>query len=226
MKQVSVGDVFGRRLRDARKAQGLSTAALCGYLAEMGVDVDRRVISNIENGRRARIGLEEWLAISLVLGVPPVAMVMPDEDEQLTISPRTAIDDVAFWSWLLSESAPDEDAGDPDDRDAVVFAWGQRMLWQARLDGLGLLRELDDAYQRLDLVEWAGTDEDRAAEREDFAARLKSCFAPMAAWKAAGLPTPALDPAWVAKGAELGVDASLPGVRIAETSRYATPTGS
>lgn len=46
-------------------------------MTEEGFRWDRFTVSNIENGRRASISVEEWLAIAYVLGVAPIHLVVP-----------------------------------------------------------------------------------------------------------------------------------------------------
>lgn len=83
-EQNPVGKVFGARVREARKQRGWSQREL----AER-VGVDRLTVTKIEQGgTRADVRLSELLAFSSVLGVAPVHMLTPlDDDELMEITP-------------------------------------------------------------------------------------------------------------------------------------------
>jgi hypothetical protein len=55
---------------------------LAERLRQVGLDWDRNIVANLENGRRASLGVDELLALALVLEVAPVHLLVPLEDEQ------------------------------------------------------------------------------------------------------------------------------------------------
>lgn len=65
-------DGFGARLAYYRKLSGLSAERL-----SQKVPMSRAVIANIENGRKKDVTVDEMLALSWALDIPPVALALP-----------------------------------------------------------------------------------------------------------------------------------------------------
>ncbi|MEW2066613.1 helix-turn-helix transcriptional regulator [Streptomyces sp. NPDC007346] len=106
-----VSRAIGREVRRHRRERGMSAQQLSDACAELGGDLPRTVISNIENGRRSNLSVADTTLLAAALGVPPVALVYPvgyeDEVEHLpgqTVSPLQAAD------WWNGEPAPDDGA--------------------------------------------------------------------------------------------------------------------
>lgn len=69
-------DVVIARLRVARKARGWSARRLAERCAELGVpSLDRSTITNIETGRRQRLGLDEFLTLTTALELAPTDLL-------------------------------------------------------------------------------------------------------------------------------------------------------
>jgi transcriptional regulator with XRE-family HTH domain len=51
-----------RRVRELREKRRLSAAQLAERLQQVGLDWDRNIVANLENGRRASLGVDELLA--------------------------------------------------------------------------------------------------------------------------------------------------------------------
>ncbi|WP_432001794.1 helix-turn-helix domain-containing protein [Streptomyces sioyaensis] len=60
-----------------RRNQKMSAQRLSDRCAELGMDVPRAVISNLENGRRTSVSVAELLVLAAALEVPPAALVFP-----------------------------------------------------------------------------------------------------------------------------------------------------
>jgi transcriptional regulator with XRE-family HTH domain len=75
-------ETVARRVREVRRRRGLSAAQLAERLQQVGLDWDRNIVANLENGRRASLSVDELLALALVLDVAPVHLLVPLEDEQ------------------------------------------------------------------------------------------------------------------------------------------------
>ncbi|WP_336643502.1 helix-turn-helix domain-containing protein [Microbacterium sp. MMO-113] len=73
-------DGFGARLAYYRKLSGLSAERL-----SQRVPISRAVISNIENGRKRDITIDEMLALAWALDIPPVALALPLEQPNVFI---------------------------------------------------------------------------------------------------------------------------------------------
>jgi transcriptional regulator with XRE-family HTH domain len=102
------GQVFGRRVAEARKRRGLTQK----HLAER-VSMQRETMTTIENGTR-RVTIDEWLAISAALGAPPLHLLIPlDDDEQVTIGREAhGVPRVRTWIRSLLPLHDDDDVVD------------------------------------------------------------------------------------------------------------------
>lgn len=60
-----------------RRNQNMSAQQLSDRCAEFGMDVPRKVISNLEIGRRTSVSVAELLVLAAALDVPPGALVFP-----------------------------------------------------------------------------------------------------------------------------------------------------
>lgn len=86
-----------RRLRDAR---GWSAQRLADELAAIGVPLDRSVIANLENGRRASVDVQELLALALAFGVTPAALLVDLDADQVDVTPTTRATPLELLLWL------------------------------------------------------------------------------------------------------------------------------
>jgi transcriptional regulator with XRE-family HTH domain len=77
-EEISPSDAFAERMREARISVGLSQAQLSARLMQLGVQLRRQTIIDIEQKAR-RVYLDEALAISMVLGVAPINLIVPFE---------------------------------------------------------------------------------------------------------------------------------------------------
>ncbi|SHM56992.1 helix-turn-helix domain-containing protein [Streptomyces yunnanensis] len=66
------GEIRRYRLNLKMSAQQLSDRC-----AELGMEIPRAVISNLENGRRTSVTVAEVLVLAAALGVPPAALIFP-----------------------------------------------------------------------------------------------------------------------------------------------------
>src|SRR5512132_1898192 len=73
---------LAQRVRELRRRRGLSAAQLAERLRQVGLDWDRSIVANLENGRRASLDVAELLALALVLDVAPVHLLIPLDDDQ------------------------------------------------------------------------------------------------------------------------------------------------
>ena len=85
LQGLAVGVI--RQVRELRRARGVSAAELADALAAEGIHWDRSRVTAIENGRRASITIDEWLALARVLSVPPLHLLLPVDAEQVTLTP-------------------------------------------------------------------------------------------------------------------------------------------
>lgn len=64
-------------VRRFRTERGMSAQDVADACASLGHSIPRTVVSNLENGRRSGVDLSEVLVLAKVLGVPPIALVIP-----------------------------------------------------------------------------------------------------------------------------------------------------
>ncbi|WP_033822964.1 helix-turn-helix transcriptional regulator [Kitasatospora sp. MBT63] len=65
-------------MREARKAAGLTMAAVAEGCADRGLpEITDQTIKNLESGRRTSITLTDFLVLADVLGAPPITLLFP-----------------------------------------------------------------------------------------------------------------------------------------------------
>lgn len=97
-----------RELRRHRERRGLSAQELADACAEMGMPMQRSVIANFENGRRASVGVAELLVFAAVLKIPPVWLIAPmGFEESVRILPKDDGDPYAAAMWFCGGNARD-----------------------------------------------------------------------------------------------------------------------
>jgi transcriptional regulator with XRE-family HTH domain len=104
--------VAARRVRYYRDAHGWSAQELARRCAAAGMpQLDRSVLSNLENGRRTTIRLDEVLTLAWVLGVPPVMLMVPlGWADEVAITPTVTVHPGLAMKWLTGEGeAPTSD---------------------------------------------------------------------------------------------------------------------
>ena len=77
-----------RAIRKFRETRSWSAAYLANRCALLGMpSLDRSAITNIETGRRKRIGVDELLVLAAALSVAPTHLLVPLTDEPYAIVP-------------------------------------------------------------------------------------------------------------------------------------------
>jgi transcriptional regulator with XRE-family HTH domain len=100
------GQVFGRRVEEARKRRGWTQEQLASELRRLGCKASRSTIAKIEGrGQRATYAkLEDLFAFSAALGVPPVHLIVPLEDETtVMLTPRIRLPAPAARAWIRGQ---------------------------------------------------------------------------------------------------------------------------
>lgn len=154
-----VTEVLAAAVRKARDERRWSAQEVADRCAEAGMpSLDRSAIANIERGRRQRIGVDEWLVLAYVLGVPPVAMLIQLKgQQQAEIGPNVVVGTEQALRWLLGEMPPPVPGGGV--RDAAAWSAASAPLaswrevwkkieefndWQAELAKASAHRPIDD----------------------------------------------------------------------------------
>lgn len=98
-EQASPVAVVKERVKELRKAKGLTAAELGEAMAAQGAPWDRSIVANFENGRRATLSVAELFALAIVLDVPPLLLMTPPEGRVL-VAPDISLDAVGLVSWM------------------------------------------------------------------------------------------------------------------------------
>ncbi|MCA1674772.1 MAG: helix-turn-helix domain-containing protein [Actinobacteria bacterium] len=103
----------GRAVRDLRREREMSGEDLVKALADVGVPMTRNSLTNLEADRRQSIGVHEVYALAAVLGVAPIALLVPDygaEVEMLPGHPTEGIprvtDGTRLALWIAGQHLP------------------------------------------------------------------------------------------------------------------------
>jgi transcriptional regulator with XRE-family HTH domain len=80
MEELTPSKAFGRRLKQVRERNQVSTASLMRRLHDLGFKMRRAAIYEIEQGKRA-VSLDEALALAAALDVAPLFLIVPFEDD-------------------------------------------------------------------------------------------------------------------------------------------------
>lgn len=70
------------QVREARKRHGWTAARLGEEMTKVGFAWDRFVVTKLETGRRQTLTIDELLALGYVLGVAPIHLLVPTDDEE------------------------------------------------------------------------------------------------------------------------------------------------
>ncbi len=121
-----------------RKAQGLTLRQISERMADIGRPLTHTAVSDVEKMAR-RVDTDDLVALALVLGVSPLALLMPETPASATGSavqvevtgggPRASRD---VWDWLRADAPLDPDA------DPREFRWRSVPPWAEVLADLGM----------------------------------------------------------------------------------------
>jgi transcriptional regulator with XRE-family HTH domain len=160
--------VFRQRLRETRRARGLTQGDVGARMREAGFPMDKAGVQRVEKGERG-LSLDEAFAFADVLAAVPAQLFTPPGDERVSITDKRSVDGSAMRAWLRYGDAYIADSGDlPEElwRDRAV----QKMVAAAMAlvdakrneDKVGI----QDAYLALERTLLAERDRREAVERE------------------------------------------------------------
>lgn len=113
----SVSNGIGNRLANYRRLANMSALKLS---AATSGRITRTVISNIENGRKADVSVDELILLSLALGIPPVALALPIDEpfKEVEISYGLISTNSELMNWF--QGNPGYDVYPKDDPEAKM----------------------------------------------------------------------------------------------------------
>lgn len=94
------------RVRDARRAQGFSVRELSERTKQLGHEVTRQVLVNLEAGRRRALSIDDLFVIAHALGVNPLFLLF---DQNQMGRPNEVLPDLEVPEWVAlqwARSAP------------------------------------------------------------------------------------------------------------------------
>ena len=92
-------EVFKVRLREARRLKGWTQQELAAALSRAGVELGEFAITRLENGKRG-VSLDQAIAIAAVLGVSPLHMIVPLDDDGIQLTPQRTVTAADARAWL------------------------------------------------------------------------------------------------------------------------------
>jgi transcriptional regulator with XRE-family HTH domain len=130
MANLGASDLAGIRVRQARQRHNWTAKDLADRCAAAGApQITPTVITNLETRRRKtrEISVDEVLVLAHVLDVPPLQLVVPqDESEELEVVPGVNLDGLAAADWIAGVRL--DDLGSPE-----PGAVGPSARWQGSL---------------------------------------------------------------------------------------------
>jgi transcriptional regulator with XRE-family HTH domain len=107
---------IGARVRELREQMGLSAQKVSDRCALDGApELRRQVITNLENGRRESVTVDELLALALALRTSPADLLLPPKGE-LAVTSEISMDPYHFAEWFTGNGGPWERLTPPEFR--------------------------------------------------------------------------------------------------------------
>ncbi|MFJ7281078.1 helix-turn-helix domain-containing protein [Kitasatospora sp. NPDC098663] len=104
---TALATATGAAIRSRRKSLGLSADALGKRCADLGVAINRQVISRMEAGQR-ELSQGEVLVLARALEMPPVALIVPlDQEPTVHATPTLELPTAEALVWVTGEEPSD-----------------------------------------------------------------------------------------------------------------------
>ncbi|MER5970306.1 helix-turn-helix transcriptional regulator [Streptomyces sp. NPDC002055] len=134
---------IARRLRDSRKAAGLTMAEVAQGCADRGLpEFTEHSMKNLESGRKTSITVAEVVVLSDVLGVPPVTLLFPlGSSARVEVLPGREVSTWDALAWFTGESPLAEPAPEGSARDLLDLFRQHGDLVAAAMSSHALARE-------------------------------------------------------------------------------------
>ena len=92
------------RIRDHRKALGLTVEELSDRTRTIGFEIPRSTITNIESQRKAHVAVHEVLILAEALEVPPAALIAGTAEGEVEILPGRTMTTGEAQEWISGVS--------------------------------------------------------------------------------------------------------------------------
>ncbi|MGW6776151.1 helix-turn-helix domain-containing protein [Streptomyces sp. NPDC055037] len=134
---------IAQRLRDSRKAAGLTMAEVAQGCADRGLpEFTEHSMKNLESGRKTSITAADVVVLADVLGVPPVTLLFPlGSSATVEVLPGREVSTWDAVAWFTGESPLDEPAPEGSARDVLDLFRQHGDLVAAAMSSYALARE-------------------------------------------------------------------------------------
>ncbi|MFE3737721.1 helix-turn-helix domain-containing protein [Streptomyces sp. NPDC059134] len=134
---------IAQRLRDSRKAAGLTMAEVAQGCADRGLpEFTEHSMKNLESGRKTSITVAEVVVLAAVLGVPPVSLLFPlGSSASVEVLPGCEVSTWDAVAWFTGESSLDEPTSEGSARDVLDVFRQHGDLVTAAMSSYALARE-------------------------------------------------------------------------------------
>ena len=110
---AEVTSVIAGEVRRHRLARKMSAQQLSDRCSELGMEIPRAVLANLENGRRPVVQVPELLVLAAALEVPPVVLMAPlGHEPNVEILPGRELYTRDAAQWISGETRLSDDAAD------------------------------------------------------------------------------------------------------------------
>ncbi|MFB7776228.1 helix-turn-helix domain-containing protein [Streptomyces bauhiniae] len=112
---------IAQRLRDSRKAAGLTMAEVAQACAARGLsELTEHSIKNLESRRKTSISVADVVVLADVLGVPPVTLLFPlGSSAKVEVLPGRELSTWDAVAWFTGETHLEEAASEGSPRDVI-----------------------------------------------------------------------------------------------------------
>lgn len=94
---------IAQRVKELRGRRGWSAADLGKAASKYGISWDRFAVSNLENGKRQNVTVQELFALALALDVAPTNLLVPLDDRPYQVTPVRAESADMVRAWVRGE---------------------------------------------------------------------------------------------------------------------------
>jgi transcriptional regulator with XRE-family HTH domain len=205
--------LLGKRVAEHRKSIGMNQAQLGARMAELRPSWSRSTVVKLENDKRESLAVEDWLALAVVLGVPPIWLLAdPRDGEPVTIAEGTEVDPWTALRWLTGTQPLTEPGGDAwasayeplRPLQHLARALEQYRMIRQTLD-LRMVSAEGDAVAGVLSVHGDLAETRRTLEATEVA-QLRAVADRLGQFRALGLPVPPVPPDVRQRAAELGIE--------------------
>lgn len=185
---AGVAKLAGRRIQRERKARGLTGEAFADEMTARGAAMTRSVLANLENGRRPHLSVAELYVAARILGIPPVALLVPVGDEAPLV--EVADGEVVGADEALAWICGDAGGGSLAAISSLRIHRGLVVAWSSAWDEMSKFAALDSSGEGVTFADPKAVDE----TRDDLQRAAKSLSRVRAAMRGRGESLPPLPP--------------------------------